>query len=133
MDIDTAFDRDGLHPLSRETCDQTFGGGLVASPADARGRGIELSVTRGGGEPVDFTGAKIYLDWRHREASRRGCEPFEAIDAAACRFRLHYPAALAGDEGGVDAQLMASWGTARSPRCRSTAPGSRRPPQAAGS
>lgn len=109
MDIETAFDRDGLHPLSWETCDQALGGGLVASPADARGRGIDLSVTRGG-EPVDFTGAKIYLVWRHREARRRGCEPFEAVDAAAGRFRLHYPAALAGDEGGVDAQLMASWG-----------------------
>lgn len=105
MDIDTAFDRDGLHPLSWEACDQALGGGLVASPADARGRGIELSVTREG-KPVDFTGAKIYLVWRHREASRRGCEPFEAVDAAAGRFRLHYPAALAG---GVDAQLMASW------------------------
>lgn len=109
MDIDTAFDRDGLHPLSWEACDQALGVGLVASPADARGRGIELSVTRGG-EPVDFTGAKIYLVWRHRETRRRGCEPFEAVDAAAGRFRLHYPATLAGDEGGVDAQLMASWG-----------------------
>lgn len=109
MDIDTAFDRDGLHPLSWEACDQALGVGLVASPADARGRGIELSVTREG-EPVDFTGAKIYLVWRHRETRRRGCEPFEAVDAAAGRFRLHYPAALASDEGGVDAQLMASWG-----------------------
>ena len=109
MDIDTAFDRDGLHPLSWEACDQALGVGLVASPADARGRGIELSVTREG-EPVDFTGAKIYLVWRHRETRRRGCEPFEAVDTAAGRFRLHYPAALAGDEGGVDAQLMASWG-----------------------
>lgn len=109
MDIDSAFDRDGLHPLSWEACDEALGGGLVASPADARGRGIELSVTRGG-EPVDFTGAAVYLVWRHREARRRGCDPFEAVDAASGRFRLHYPAALAGDEGTVDAQLMASWG-----------------------
>ena len=109
MLIDSAFDRDGLHPLSWEACDQALGGGLVASPADARGRGIELSVTRGG-EPVDFTGAAVYLVWRHRGARRRGCEPFEAVDAASGRFRLHYPAALAGDEGTVDAQLMASWG-----------------------
>lgn len=66
-------------------------------------------MTRGG-EPVDFTGAAVYLVWRHREARRRGCDPFEAVNAASGRFRLHYPAALAGDEGTVDAQLMASWG-----------------------
>lgn len=108
MDINSAFDRDGLHPLTWESCDQPLGGELIASPADARGRGIDLRVTREGA-PVDFTGAKIYLIWRHREMRVRGCESFESVDATAGHFRLHYPVRLAGDEGNVDAQLMASW------------------------
>lgn len=104
-----ALDADGLHELAWAACDAFIGDVLVASPADARGRGILLSVTRGG-VPCDLSGASVYLVWRHREARRRGCEPFETVDAAAGRFRVFYPSALAGAEGTVDAQVMASWG-----------------------
>ena len=109
MAADDVLGADGLHALSWDTCDALLGDGLVASPADARGRGISLAVTREG-EPCDLTGARLYLLWRHREARVRGCEEMRAVDAAAGRFSVFYPAAMAGAEGTVDAQLMASWG-----------------------
>ena len=109
MAADDVLGADGLHELAWDTCDALLGDGLVASPADARGRGISLAVTREGA-PCDLTGARLYLLWRHREARARGCEEMAAVDAAAGRFRVFYPAAMAGAEGTVDAQLMASWG-----------------------
>ena len=109
MAADDVLGADGLHALTWDTCDALLGDGLVASPADARGRGISLSVTREGA-PCDLTGARLDLLWRHREARVRGCEEMAAVDAAAGRFAVFYPAAMAGAEGTVDAQLMASWG-----------------------
>ena len=109
MAADDVLGADGLHELSWDTCDALLGDGLVASPADARGRGISLAVTREG-EPCDLAGARLYLLWRHREARVRGCEEMATVDAAAGRFAVFYPAAMAGAEGTVDAQLMASWG-----------------------
>ena len=63
------------------------------------------------GAPCDLSNVAVYLVWRHREARRRGCEPFEAgkLRPGAC-FRVFYPSALADAEGAVDAQVMASWG-----------------------
>lgn len=103
------FAEGGLHEVVWDACDALVGGLLVASPADARGRGIALSVVSGG-EPVDMTGARAYLVWRHRQARRRGCEMFSVVDAACGRFAVFYPAAMAGCEGGVEAQVMLSWG-----------------------
>ena len=104
-----ALERDGLQDVSWDACDELVGGVLVASPGDARGRGIALSVTRGG-EAVDLTGASAYLVWRHRETRRRGCVPFSADDASAGRLSVFYPAAMAAEEGTVEAQVMLSWG-----------------------
>lgn len=104
-----ALDTDGLSTLTWGQADEVFGGVLVASPADANGRGILLKVAREGAA-VDLTGASVYLVWRHRELRKRGCEPFEAVDAAAGQFMVWYPAAMACAEGTVDAQVMVSWG-----------------------
>ena len=104
-----ALDTDGLSTLTWSQADEVFGGVLVASPADAQGRGILLKVVRGDAA-VDLTGAAVYLVWRHRELRKRGCEAFEAIDAAAGQFMVWYPAAMACAEGTVDAQVMVSWG-----------------------
>ena len=71
---------DGLYEVTWDGADAPLRAPLLASPADARGRGMDLSVVRGG-EAVDLTGATAYLLWRHREARARGCEPFEAVDA----------------------------------------------------
>ena len=103
------LDTDGLSALTWAQADEVFGGVLVASPADAKGRGILLKVVRDGAA-VDLTGAAVYLVWRHRELRKRGCEAFEAVDAAAGTFMVWYPAAMACAEGTVDAQVMVSWG-----------------------
>ena len=103
------FAAGGLHEVVWDTCDALVGGLLVASPADAKGRGIALSVVREGAA-VDMTGANVYLVWRHAQARRRGCEAFSIVDAAAGRFSVFYPAAMAGVEGNVEAQVMVSWG-----------------------
>ena len=104
-----ALDTDGLSALTWSQADEVFGGVLVASPADAQGRGILLKVVREDAA-VDLTGAAVYLVWRHRELRKRGCESFEAVDAAAGTFMVWYPAAMACAEGTVDAQVMVSWG-----------------------
>ena len=40
----------GLHELAWDACDERFGDILVASPADAGGRGISLAVRDGGAD-----------------------------------------------------------------------------------
>ena len=105
----TGLDTDGLSTLVWSQADEVLGGVLVASPADAQGRGILLKVQRDGAG-VDLSEASVYLVWRHRELRRRGCEPFTAVDPAAGEFTVWYPAAMACAEGTVDAQVMVSWG-----------------------
>ena len=104
-----ALDTDGLSTLTWSQADEAFSGALVASSADAQGRGILLKVVRDDAA-VDLTGAAVYLVWRHRELRKRGCEPFEAVDITAGTFMVWYPAAMACAEGTVDAQIMVSWG-----------------------
>lgn len=98
----------GLAEVSWEACDARIGP-LTASPEDAEGRGIALTVARDG-EASDLTGATVALAWRHRATRRRGCDAFAAVDAAGGRFRIHYPRALAGCEGTVDARIVVSDG-----------------------
>ena len=100
---------DGLRQVTWDGCDSPLGGCFNASPADAEGRGLALTVERGGA-PVDLSGASVYLLWRHRELRRRGCEPFEAVDAAAGSFQVFWPAAMTCAEGTVDAQVMVRQG-----------------------
>ena len=100
-----ALSGDGLYEVTWDGADAPLRAPLLASPADARGRGMDLSVVRGG-EAVDLTGATAYLLWRHREARARGCEPFEAVDAAHGRFRVFWPASMACAEGTVDTQVV---------------------------
>lgn len=97
----------GLHELVWEACDDVFAGALVASPADAEGRGIALTVRRDG-QAVDLSGANVYLLWRHRATRERGCEPFEEEDAEGGAFSVFYPAAMTRAEGSVDCQVMVS-------------------------
>ena len=108
MGVEDVLGCDGLSRLVWRECDEVLGGALVASPADAKGRGISLFVERGGAA-VDLTGACAYLVWRHRATRVRGCEPFEAVDASKGAFRVFYPAAMAAAEGTVDAQVLLSW------------------------
>ena len=98
----------GIHTLIWDSADERLGDFLVASPADATGRGLELHV-RQGGAAADLTGASVYFLWRHKMAGTRGCEPMTAVDASLGVFKVYYPAAMQGAEGAVDAQCMVSW------------------------
>lgn len=99
----------GLHTMIWDSADERLGEFLVASPADANGRGLELHV-RQGGAAADLTGAEVYFLWRHKMAGTRGCEPMTEIDASLGQFVVYYPAAMQEAEGAVDAQFMVSWG-----------------------
>ena len=99
----------GLHSLIWDACDEWFGDVLVASPADAGGRGIALSV-RQNGAAANLTGATVYFVWKHKVTGERGTELFTAINAAAGTFEVYYPAAMQEAEGAVQAQVMVSRG-----------------------
>ena len=98
----------GLHTLIWDSADERLGDFLVASPADATGRGLELHV-RQGGAAADLTGAEVYFIWRHKATGKRGCEPMEEIDESLGQYVVYYPAAMQETEGAVDAQCMVSW------------------------
>ena len=99
----------GLHHLTWDTCDERFGDVLVASPADASGRGIALNI-RQNGAAANLAGATVYLVWRHKVTGERGTEPFTAVNAAGGTFAVYYPAAMQEAEGAVQAQVMVSRG-----------------------
>lgn len=99
----------GLHRLVWDAADERFGDLLVASPADAGGRGISLAV-RQNGAAADLTGATVYFVWRHKVTGERGTEPFTVVDASAGTFEVYYPAAIQEAEGAVQAQVMVSRG-----------------------
>lgn len=99
----------GLHRLVWDAADERFGDVLVASPADACGRGISLAV-RQNGAAADLSGATVYFVWRHKVTGERGTELFTAVDAAAGTFEVYYPAAMQEAEGTVLAQVMVSRG-----------------------
>lgn len=82
---------------------------LVASPADATGRGLELHV-RQGGAAADLTGADVYFLWWHKAIGERGCEPMDEIDESLGQYVVYYPAAMQEAEGAVLAQFMVSRG-----------------------
>lgn len=95
----------GLHTMIWDSADERLGDFLVASPADANGRGLELHV-RQGGAAADLTGAEVYFIWRHKMAGTRGCEPMDEIDATLGQYVVYYPAAMQEAEGVVEAQFM---------------------------
>jgi hypothetical protein len=99
----------GLHQLTWDTCDERFGDVMVASPADACGRGISLAV-RQNGAAADPTGATVYFVWKHKVTGERGTKPFTAVDASAGKFKVYYPSAMQETEGAVQAQIMVSRG-----------------------
>lgn len=95
----------GLHTMIWDSADERLGDFLVASPADATGRGLELHV-RQGSAAADLTSAEVYFIWRHKMAGTRGCEPMDEIDASLGQYVVYYPAAMQESEGVVEAQFM---------------------------
>ena len=107
-----ALETYGLHELVWNLADQVVSDIFTASPMDARGRGIALSV-RENGVSVDLSDASVYLAWTHRATGKRGTTPFEAVDASAGTFNVYYPAAMCGAGGIVDAAVTLSLGDGR--------------------
>ena len=107
---EAALDADGLGRVSWSASDTWEPGALAASPQDARGRGMLLTVTRGGRALDLSSGATLYLVWRHRQTHARGCVAMEAVDAAAGEFRVFWPAAMASHEGSCECEVLLSWG-----------------------
>ena len=105
-----ALDGYGLHELVWETADDVIGEVFIASPADAQGRGILLTVKKDG-EAADLSNANVYLAWRHREAHVRGTSQFVDVDASEGEFCIFYPSSMAGNEGTVYAQIVVTEGT----------------------
>lgn len=97
----------GLHTIIWDSADERLGDFLVASPADATGRGLELHV-RQGGAAADLTGADVYFLWWHKAIGERGCEPMDEIDESLGQYVVYYPAAMQEAEGAVLAQFMVS-------------------------
>ena len=106
------LDNYGLHQLTWNLADQVVSDIFVASPMDAEGRGIALSV-RENGAAADLTGATAYLAWTHRQTGKRGTTEFDAVDASAGTFEVYYPAAMCEAAGVVDASVMLSLGDDR--------------------
>lgn len=102
----------GLHEIVWNLVDQTISDILVASPADAEGRGISLEV-RENGSAADLDGATAYLVWTHRMTGKRGTTEFDEVDASEGTFEVYYPAAMCGAAGVVDAAIMLSLGDDR--------------------
>ena len=101
------LDNYGLRQLTWNVADQVISDIFVASPTDAQGRGIALSV-RQDGAPADLTGATAYLVWTHRQTGKRGTTEFAEVDASAGTFDVFYPAAMCEAKGVVDAQIVIS-------------------------
>lgn len=102
----------GLHQVTWNMADQTISDILVASPMDAEGRGIALTV-RQAGAAANLTGATAYLVWTHRQNGKRGTTEFEAVDASVGTFKVFYSAAMCEAAGVVDASIMLSLGDDR--------------------
>lgn len=102
-----ALDGYGLHKLLLKDCDEYIGDTLVASPADAKGRGILFSLEQDG-EAASLAGSSVYLLWKHRTSGKRGCESFSAIGTDGKQWSVFYPAAMQEEAGVVDAQVMVS-------------------------
>ncbi|MCH3926262.1 MAG: hypothetical protein LKE27_07490 [Atopobiaceae bacterium] len=69
-----------------------------------------LTIMRDGAAlDLSGTGIWLYLLWRHRQASTRGCAPLEAVDAAAGRFRVFWPDVMCAAEGAAECEIVLSW------------------------
>lgn len=82
-----------LHPLTLDAADQRPPELLFATPEDARGRGIDLTI-RNGGEVVDTTGCTVLLAWHNLNTGEKSTRKFDAVDAAKGRWKCTYPTSM---------------------------------------
>lgn len=79
-----------LHPLTIDTAYQRVIDDLVASPEDAKGKGIDLTL-KCNGEAVDTTGCTVILGWHNLNSGKKNSRLFEAASAASGRWKVTYP------------------------------------------
>ena len=82
-----------LHPLTLDAADQRPPELLFATPEDARGRGIDLTI-RNGGEVVDTTGCTVLLAWHNLNTGEKSTRKFDAVDVANGRWKCTYPTSM---------------------------------------
>lgn len=82
-----------LHPLTLDAADQRPPELLFATPEDARGRGIDLTI-RNGGEVVDTSGCTVLLAWHNLNTGEKSTRKFDAVDAAKGRWKCTYPTSM---------------------------------------
>ena len=98
-EVGAFLDNFGLRQLTWNLADQVVSDIFIASPMDAEGRGISLSVCDGRGA-ADLTGATAYLVWTHRQTGKRGTTEFVAVDVSAGAFAVYYSSgSLVGGNG----------------------------------
>lgn len=67
---------------------------MKAGADDIQGRGIDLFITRDG-KPMDTTGCKVILIWRHlRIEGAEGSKEFTAVDASKGHYTIEYSDAM---------------------------------------
>ena len=104
----TPLEECGLQRLEWALDDECFGGELLASPADFRGRGVVVDVTERDA-PFDLSAHRVYLVWRHRLTRRRGCVEMFMPDDVLNRRAVYWPRAMSRAEGTVECQVMISF------------------------
>ena len=82
-----------LHPLTLDAADQRPPELLFATPEDARGRGIDLTI-RNGGEVVDTSGCTVLLAWHNLNTGEKSTRKFDAVDTAKGRWKCTYPTSM---------------------------------------
>lgn len=100
---------DALHKATWDIPDGWGAARLTASPLDAEGRGMLLTVTRGG-EPVSIPReGDAYLMWRHRQTHARGCARMEILESKGA-LRVRWPDEMSSDEGTAECAVLLTHG-----------------------
>ncbi len=100
---------DALHKATWDIPDGWGAPRLTASPLDAEGRGMLLTVTRGG-EPVSIPKeGDAYLMWRHRQTHAHGCARMEIVESKGA-LRVRWPDEMACDEGTAECAVLLTHG-----------------------
>lgn len=100
---------DALHKATWDIPDGWGAARLTASPLDSEGRGMLLTVTRGG-EPVSIPKeGDAYLMWRHRQTHAHGCARMEIVESKGA-LRVRWPDEMACDEGTAECAVLLTHG-----------------------
>ena len=98
-----SVDNWALHELTLDFADQFVPDTLIANAADAKGRGINLFVTKDG-QPLSMSNMKVYLLWRHDQKGTQGQTQFTAVNTTNGNYKVYYPAGMMY-EGTVTARI----------------------------